>query len=208
LCRRCHKRRLQHQCSRLYGRACGGKIQLWCAGHGGIRFAWRTADVDDEHSWGVGQLTTYVFQGGGCGDLLDLDADDSFLTENSSEVRGSVFPIIGTLDAHTAVYINYNSSQGWALIPNANSSFRTQEINGASFSGISFALANNTRVSGVVTATLTIPTSPGIDAINGQSFYTISGCSDSSVNGVGLVPIVNVIGTGMEPIVLRQRQEP
>jgi hypothetical protein len=86
---------------------------------------------------GVGQLTTYVFQGGGCGDLLDLDADDSFLTENSSEVRGSVFPIIGTLDAHTAVYINYNSSQGWALIPNANSSFRTQEINGASFSGIS-----------------------------------------------------------------------
>jgi hypothetical protein len=141
----------------------------------------------------------YAFQGGACGTVLDMNADvtTAGTVAGGNAIHGSAFPIIGTIPdgtgtgiTHTAVYINYFASQVWSSIPNAGSLAHTQAINGGVSQGVgggSFILRNVTRTAGQVRGTISSGNQAEIlpsDALNLTSNFTISGCSDASVNGL------------------------
>lgn len=129
-----------------------------------------------------------VFQGGGCSWAMVLGGDINNGAQDRSQVTGSVYPIIGTLDAHTVAVMNYQASQAFGPVPNPGSQWVTRDT-GNSYAAGGFTAANLTRVGGSVTATITsgaqaIP--PRYQMLNGAKFFTISGCSESTMNSTGV----------------------
>lgn len=127
-----------------------------------------------------------IYQGGGCNLGIKWTADDSVgLNFEANKVSGSVFPCIGSTDAHTLLcpaYFASGQTYSTPLFPGTQAG--TTELNvGHAGPGSSGFTANITRTSGVDSAIL--------DLNNGdrriwhdQVFFSVSGCTDTSFNGV------------------------
>jgi hypothetical protein len=130
-----------------------------------------------------------VYQGGTCSMGALLGGDFNFNGQGNAPVIGSLIPQIGSTDAHTSVYINYNGSQIWQTLPNPGSQFGTKDT-GNSPGRQGFVLNNLVRTAGspgLVTATVitgfnTNP--PAAYILNTAFHFSISGCSDATMNTV------------------------
>lgn len=134
-----------------------------------------------------GGVTTYFFQGGTCADLIVLDVDNQSYGGANSLVTGSGYPSIGSYDAQTMTYVAYNASQLWAGMPQRGSFFKSTRSTTDPTPGLvpgGIALTNVVRVSNVATANF-FSQGTNQDFITGiTSGVVLSGCSDSSFNGV------------------------
>ena len=147
-----------------------------------------TININESVSSNVGKsITGYFWQGGTCGMILSLLADNQNYGNDTSQTNSSSYASPGSYDAHTVAYFQPGGSQTWGGIPQVGSFFKTTNTTGR-FPG-SIPLSNVVRSAGVVTANL-FQQGPNQDWINGQtSGMTLSGCSDSSFNGTVLGPI-------------------
>ena len=140
----------------------------------------------------------YVFQGGMCGSMIVLANDTNAFAGGT--VYGSAFMIIGSTDAHTAVYANYYASQAWAAIPNPGSQFLSKAVGGVT-------LLNLTRTGNVVTGTVSTLNQghpPVADEINGSRYFTLAGCADATMNGGGDRGALTLLANGTIQVTYNQ----
>lgn len=124
----------------------------------------------------------FIFQGGVAGALVCLNADNTNLgDQNGQTIFGSCYPLIGSVDSHTAAYVAYNASQISDALPLPASQAISMATDGVGFGG--FNLINLSRDSaGNVTGTFNSGNTFNRQVImNGARFFTITnsaGCTN------------------------------
>lgn len=128
----------------------------------------------------------YVFQGKMCGAMLVPQGDGTHETDGGLVVQGSVFPIVGCINSNTCVYVNYQASQVWAAIPNNGSQWGSTATD-LSQSAKGLQASSLVRTGGVVNGFLVgagVSSSDRWMTMQNTIFFTVSGCSDTTFNGV------------------------
>ena len=118
-------------------------------------------------------------QGGTAGWAINLLADVNTNTNGNRQTSGSVVPVFCSLDAHTVEYAYYVASQSWGPLISGSSQAKTTQIFTTGVGGAAIP-ATLTRTNNVVTGFNT-----GVVAnsdMQGQRYWSISGCSDASFN--------------------------
>ena len=134
---------------------------------------------------GVGAQPTMAAQGGACGSVIAFNADANGLGPGGVNTNGTVLPVIISPTAHSIGYARYSASQVWASPIINGSSIKDEDIAEAGDGDVapgSFAATSVSRTGNVLTGTI-FNGGQGRYGLANTFTDTISGCSDSSVNG-------------------------